>query len=173
MKKAILLLVICIIPVITTACSSAEPVASMQSYIGNANVQGDDVFFEFNGTYYKAKGQRERFEKVKSDYMTMIAMSNGDYIIQENDKQTTVANPFSYENQKQKEEDSQKALEEQRRADTQRKQQIEDERREHLRSLKKNRMEIEKARLEMKQDRQEKELEMESRALEARLNSQK
>ncbi|MDQ0219987.1 hypothetical protein ELQ35_02340 [Peribacillus cavernae] len=172
MKKILLLVIVSAILVITAACSAGEPVGTMQSYIGNAHVEGDDVFFEFNGTYYKAKNQKDRFEKVKGDYMTMIALSNGDYKIQENDKETPVQNPFSYETQKQKEEDSKKAREEDRLADEQRKQQLEDERNEHLRSLKKNRMEIEKARMEMKQDRQEKELEMERRTLETRLNSQ-
>ncbi|WP_377916120.1 hypothetical protein [Bacillus songklensis] len=88
---------------------NAEPVGNFVSYTANAQVQGDDVYFEHDGKYYLAKGQREAFEKQKMEYMNIIALSDGSYIIQTNDKKTVPTPPSKAYKERKKAEKAMKA----------------------------------------------------------------
>lgn len=168
MKKLIALSFLAIL--VISGCSSAEPVAQMLSPIGSAHVEGDDVYIEAQGKYHIAKGQREVYEKKTGEFMTVIAMSDGSYVIKDNDKVVQYENGFTHEQQQKEREEREKAKAEQAIADKERQERLEEERAEHLRSLKTHQQEMDKARAELKAEKQETLLEMAKQKLQAQLN---
>ncbi|MBG9585533.1 hypothetical protein [Cytobacillus firmus] len=158
---------------IFSGCSSVSPAGKMVAYTASAHVEGEDVLFEHNGKYYKAKGQREIFEKKKGAYMTVISMSDGSYIIQHNEKQTQTSKGSSYVERKAQKEQEEKERKLKQQEEKERVQRLEEERIEHLRSKTTHEQNMEKARAKLKAEKQEAILEMRKKKLQAQLDQLK
>ncbi|WP_409302366.1 hypothetical protein [Peribacillus sp. SCS-155] len=156
---------------ILTGCgqSSADPVQSFVSNIGTAHVEGDDVFFEYNGEYHVAKGQRSVFEKTQGESMIIISMSDGSYIIQSNNKNVANQNGYDRAANKQKEDDRLQKEEQDRQAQMQRQQQLQDEKTAYLRNKEISQQKLDQAKLDLQAEKQTTNLQMAQDLLKAQI----
>ena len=148
-----------------TGCNAfkkkAEPIGNFVSYTGNAQVQGDDVYFEHDGKYYLAKGQKEAFGKQKMEYMNIIALSDGSYIIQTNDKEPIQTPPSEAYEERKKVEEEMKAKQEEELSYERKK---EEEHIQYLRDKKKKELDLraqqQQQRLDMREEMQQHNIEV-------------
>lgn len=152
---------------LTTACSS-KPIGYMTVYTSTVHIDGNDVLFEHNGTYYKAKGQKDIFEKNKQNVvsMTIIALDDGNYIIQNNN---TIANTITQTSPSLNTDINEISVE----SEIERQRRLEEEKTEFRRNIIEREKKIEELKVQMRQDKQDAQLEMQMKALEAQINSLK
>jgi len=154
MNNKILVILVVALTVLTGCGMNAQPVDSFVTNVGAAHVEGDDVYFEYNGQFHVAKNQRSSFENEEGETMLMIQMSDGSYIIQ-NDKEIVYANGYDPEVARQEVADRKEKLEQERQAKLLREQQLEDERIEYLRSKEIHKQNMDQQKLDLKAEAQE------------------
>lgn len=172
MKKIFFLLSLLLIFLVGCG-QSAEPVSSFVSHISRAHLEGEDVYFEHNGVYDVAKEQKEVFENQKGTYMTIINMSDGSYIIQDNGKEQTEPDKAAME---QRVADKQKAAEEQaekQQAAIDEKKQKEQEAIEFQREKQLKELDMEQQKLDDKQELKERLLDIKEKLVNAQIESSK
>lgn len=154
MKKYLLTITALFLTLLTGCGAKAEPVNSKVADMGSAHVEGDDVYFESNGKYYVAKGQRKNFEDTQGESMRVIQMSDGNFIIQKNDKNVVYQNGYDPEADKQKADAEKQKLEQERQAKLARQQQLEDDRIAYSRSKVLHKQELDQQKLDLKAEAQ-------------------
>lgn len=170
MKKYLLTISALFLPFLTGCGFKAEPKESIVAQVASAHVEGDDVYFEYNSKYQVAKGQRENFENIQDELMIMILMSDGSYVIQQNDKKVTFKNGYDPADAKQKEDKEKQKQEQERELENQRQQQLEDDRIAYLRNKELHEQNLEQQKMDLKAERQASELQNSTDFLQTQIN---
>ncbi|MFF2498056.1 hypothetical protein [Peribacillus sp. NPDC058075] len=139
-----------------TGCGGVEvaPKYGLVANKGSANIEGDDVYFEYNGKYHVAKGQRKNYEANQGESMIVIQMSDGSYIIQKEDKNVAYQNGYDPVANKQNVDAEKQKREQARQAKLDRQQQLEDERIAYLRSKELKKQELDQQKQDLKAEAQ-------------------
>lgn len=159
MKKLLFSLMVTVLFLYGCSQNQATPISTFSAYTATAHVEGEDVYFEYNGVVRVAKGQKEAFE-VQTDYtMQIIGMSDGSYLI--NDTKPNINKPAVAGQQTNNPVKTEEEI-----AEEQRKLQEEQERIEFLRSKTLHEQQMEEERINLKIEWQEHKIEMEKELLE-------
>lgn len=152
MKKYLLTIIALFL--LTGCGAKAEPKDSLVAQVGSAQVEGDDVYFEYNGEYRVAKGQSKNFEAIEGPLMIVIRMSDGSYIIQKSDKDVAYQNGYDPEAAREMAEEAKQIQADEKEMDKQRQQELEDARIEYLRSKELSKQDLAQAKLDLKAEQQ-------------------
>lgn len=128
--------------------------------MGTVEVKGNDIYFQYNGKYYVAKGEKTNFQKQKGANMMVIKMSDGSYIIQNPSKNVAYQNGYDPVAADKKRLAETQKQETEKQTEQARQQQLEDERTAYLRSENLNKQKIATAKSDMQAEKQQVDLQI-------------